>query len=266
MEAKKNISVEEWERRLEKISIDKRYYIILFCFVLKLIMFRDIDRLILNYLVIEGFKEAAEEFIRESGLDEFEEVKRLDLDSIEYRLNVRQAIQSGKIDTAITELNNYDPDILDGNPEVYFHLKLQEFLEKIKSFQGHRSSTSSSGLDIDQIMEVIEFARENLAPIAQEQAGGRFLEEVEDAMGLLATEMGAQWPTQGLLDPEHRLKTAKEVNSAILASQSQPQLSKLPEIMALLQWAQSKMEERVIFPKLIDPANGIFENVSENAI
>ena len=28
-------------------------------------------------------------------------------------------------------------------------------------------------------MEAIEFARENLAPIAQEQAGGQFLEELE---------------------------------------------------------------------------------------
>lgn len=214
--------------------------------------------------MIEGFKEAAEEFIKESGLDEFQEVKSLDLGSIEYRLKVRQAIQMGKIDSAITELNNYDPEILDNNPEVYFHLKLQEFLEKIRAFQTTKDNTTGDNNDsevvIERIMEAIEFARENLAPIAQEQAGGRFLEELEDAMGLLASEMGANWPTLGLLDPDHRLKTAKEVNSAILASQSQPQISKLPEIMALLHWAQSKLEERAVFPKLIDPINGIFES------
>lgn len=205
-------------------------------------------------MVIEGFKEAAEEFIKESGLDENEEIKKLDLGSIEYRLKVRQAIQGGEIDSAVRELNNFDPEILDSNPNVYFHLKLQEFLEKIRSFQG---SSGSNG--IENVMEAIEFARENLAPIAQEQAGGQFLEELEDAMSLLAAEMGATWPSSTLLHPEHRLKTAKEVNSAILSSQAQPEVSKLPEILGLLQWAQKKLEERANFPKLIDPINGTFE-------
>lgn len=201
--------------------------------------------------MIEGFKEAAEEFIKESGLDEIEDVKNLDLASIDYRLKVRQAIQGGEIDLAVRELNNFDPEILDSNPNVYFHLKLQEFLEKIRSF--------NSGGGIENVMEAIEFARENLAPIAQEQAGGQFLEELEDAMSLLAAEMGATWPSALLLNPEHRLKTAKEVNSAILSSQAQPEVSKLPEILGLLQWAQKKLEERACFPKLVDPINGKFE-------
>lgn len=202
-------------------------------------------------MVIEGFKEAAEEFIKESGLDEIAEVNNLDLASIDYRLKVRQAIQGGEIDLAVRELNNLDPEILDSNPNVYFHLKLQEFLEKIRGFK--------SGDGIENVMEAIEFARENLAPIAQEQAGGQFLEELEDAMSLLAAEMGATWPSAILLNPENRLKTAKEVNSAILASQAQPEVSKLPEILGLLQWAQKKLEERASFPKLVDPINGTFE-------
>lgn len=219
-------------------------------------LFREIDKLILNYLVIEGFKEAAEEFVNESGLDEHEDVKKLDLGSIDYRLKVRQAIQSGEIDSAVRELNNFDTEILDNNPSVYFHLKLQEFLEKIRL---NRQSTDEND-GIDKIMEAIEFARENLAPIAQEQAGGQFLEELEDAMSLLAAEMGANWPSSALLLPENRLKTAKEVNSAILSSQAQPEVSKLPEILGLLQWAQNKLEDRAVFPKLIDPIQGLYEN------
>jgi len=206
--------------------------------------------------VIEGFKEAAEEFIKESNLDEFEDVKNLDLASIDYRLKVRQAIQSGEIDSAVRELNNFDPEILDSNPNVYFHLKLQEFLEMVRSFEP--SSEAFGG--IENVMAAIEFARENLAPIAQEQAGGQFLEELEDAMSLLACELGANWPSASLLHPEHRLKTAKEVNSAILASQAQPEVSKLPEILGLLQWAQGKLEERACFPKLVDLINGTLES------
>lgn len=208
-------------------------------------------------MVIEGFKEAAEEFIQESGLEEFEEVKKLDLDSIDYRLKVRQAIQGGEIDSAVRELNNFDPEILDNNPNVYFHLKLQKFLEIIRSNRNVNEAETNGG--IEKIMEAIEFARENLAPIAQEQAGGQFLEELEDAMSLLAAEMGATWPSSTLLLPENRLKTAKEVNSAILSSQAQPEVSKLPEILGLLQWAQNKLEERAVFPKLIDPIKGIYE-------
>lgn len=184
-------------------------------------------------------------------MNECDEIKFLDLGSIEYRLKVRQAIQGGEIELAVRELNNFDPEILDNNPKVYFHLKLQEFIEKVKSFRGTD--------DMEKIMEAIEFARENLAPIAQEQAGGMFLEELEDAMSLLAAEMGANWPSLELLQPEHRLKTAKEVNSAILSSQAQPETSKLPEILGLLQWAQKKLEERAVFPKLIDPISGTFE-------
>ena len=131
---------------------------------------REINKLVLNYLVIEGFKEAAEEFIQESGLneDDGEGINYLDLGSIDYRLKVRQSIQSGEISSAVRELNNFDPEILDNNPKVYFHLKLQEFLEMIRSFHGSQ--------DLEKVMEAIEFARENLAPVAQEQAGGLFLE------------------------------------------------------------------------------------------
>jgi glucose-induced degradation protein 8 len=213
--------------------------------------------------VIEGFKEAAEEFIEESGLEEFEEVKQLDLDSIDYRLKVRQAIQSGEIDSAVRELNNFDPEILDSNPNVYFHLKLQEFLEMIRTNRNRKQDNGTDDCVVEKIMEAIEFARENLAPIAQEQAGGQFLEELEDAMSLLAAEMGATWPSSALLLPENRLKTAKEVNSAILSSQAQPEVSKLPEILGLLQWAQNKLDERVVFPKLIDPIKGIYENCEQ---
>ena len=190
-------------------------------------------------------------------MDEVEDVKKLDLASIDYRLKVRQAIQGGEIESAVRELNNFDPEILDNNPNVYFHLKLQEFLEKIRSFKTSGDGSADAG--IHNVLEAIEFARENLAPIAQEQAGGQFLEELEDAMSLLAAEMGATWPSAALLNPEHRLKTAKEVNSAILSSQAQPEVSKLPEILGLLQWAQKKLEERANFPKLIDPINGTFE-------
>ncbi len=207
-------------------------------------------------MVIEGFKEAAQEFVVEAGLEEVADVNQLDLGSIDYRLRVRQAIQSGQISVAVQELNNFDPEILDSSPSVYFHLRLQELLEKIRFLKQNQQQPED---EMSAILKVIDFAREFLAPVAQEQAGGAYLEELEEVMGLLAADLGASWPADALLLPENRLKTAKEVNSAILASQAQPEQSKLPEILSLLNWAQERLAERANFPKLIDPVSGTFD-------
>jgi hypothetical protein len=50
----------------------------------------------MNYLVIEGFKDAAEKFKIESKSSSI-----VQLDSITDRMNIRNAIQQGDIDTAI---------------------------------------------------------------------------------------------------------------------------------------------------------------------
>jgi hypothetical protein len=47
----KKISLEDWEKKIEKIKLDKS----------------DLNKLVMNYLVVEGFKEAAENFREESN-------------------------------------------------------------------------------------------------------------------------------------------------------------------------------------------------------
>lgn len=240
--------------------------------------------LVLNYLVIEGYKEAAEELIKEAGLEEntFSDNASANkatksLGSIDCRLQVRQAIQNGQIDEAISHLNSLNPDILDTTPAVYFHLKLQACLELIRALRLDTPQLDEITMT-QRILEIIEFARENLAPIAQEHVSAAsdakdpassssskvyFLEELEAVMGLLAADLGASWPADDLLQPEQRLKTAKEVNSAILASMDQPKAAKLPEIFGLLQWAQERLSDRVLFPHLVDPVEGKFEIVND---
>ena len=65
----------------------------------------------MDYLVIEGFKSAAEEFSREAGIN-----SPVDLDSIESRMNIREALQRGDVSEAITRVN-------DLNPEVSYHVQ-----------------------------------------------------------------------------------------------------------------------------------------------
>jgi hypothetical protein len=60
----------------------------------------------MDYLVIEGFKSAAEEFSREAGL-----AAPVDLESIESRMNIREALQRGDVTEAITRVNDLNPEV-----------------------------------------------------------------------------------------------------------------------------------------------------------
>ena len=60
----------------------------------------------MDYLVIEGYKSAAEEFSKETGLD-----GPVDLNSIENRMNIREALQRGDVGDAIARMNDLNPEV-----------------------------------------------------------------------------------------------------------------------------------------------------------
>ena len=60
----------------------------------------------MDYLVIEGYKSAAEEFSQEAGV-----VTPVDFDSIESRMNIREALQRGDVQDAITRVNDLNPEV-----------------------------------------------------------------------------------------------------------------------------------------------------------
>jgi hypothetical protein len=63
----------------------------------------------MNYLVVEGYKDAAEKFSEETGLD-----PGVDLNSIAERMAIRTAVQQGDIDKAIELVNDVNPLVRDG--------------------------------------------------------------------------------------------------------------------------------------------------------
>jgi len=71
-------------------------------------------------------------------------------------------------------------------------------------------------------------------------------------MALLAFEASASSPQaiSELLSPAQRMKTAGEVNAAILESLSQGKEVKLVGLLKLLCWGESMLEERIEFPKV----------------
>ncbi|KAJ3124306.1 hypothetical protein HK098_001218 [Nowakowskiella sp. JEL0407] len=182
----------------------------------------------MNYLVIEGYKSAAEKLSQEAGIP-----PNIDLASIEDRMKIRTAVQSGHIDEAIERVNDLDPEILDNNPKLYFHLQQQKLIELIRA---------------GKLAEALEFAQEELAPRGEENP--EFLVELERTMALLAFEDQKSSPVGDLLGHLQRQKTASELNSAILTAQCQDKEPKLPTLIRMMTWAQNQLDERVSYPKM----------------
>lgn len=91
---------------------------------------RDINFVIMDYLVSEGYPRAAEKFAKEANIQlPFEE------ESIQSRVEIRRAIHAGDIDTAITKIN-------DLNPQVGFFYRLSApSCRIIFSFMHHAESS-----------------------------------------------------------------------------------------------------------------------------
>lgn len=64
------------------------------------------NRLVMDYLVIEGYKSAAEEFSQEANLS-----PPVDFESIESRMDIREALQRGDVEDAITRVNDLNPEV-----------------------------------------------------------------------------------------------------------------------------------------------------------
>lgn len=75
----------------------------------------DLNRLVMDYLVIEGYKTAAEEFSKEANL-----APPIDLDSIETRMSIREAVQRGEVEEAIAKVNDLDAEVNPLSPWCIF--------------------------------------------------------------------------------------------------------------------------------------------------
>jgi len=74
---------------------------------------RDLNRLVMDYLVIEGYKSAAEEFSLEAGVQ-----PAVDFASIESRRNIREALNRGDVQEAITRVNDLNPEVNKPSPRL----------------------------------------------------------------------------------------------------------------------------------------------------
>ena len=180
------------------------------------------NRLVMDYLVIEGHKEAAESFQAESGT-----AAGLDLETIADRRAIRGAVEGGDVTRAVEHARRLSPDLLAGSPELSFHVQQQQLVELIRA---------------GRVEEAIAFAQAELAPKAESSAA--LLAELERTMLLLAYEDASESPEAELLSQAQRQRTASRLNAAVLSAQAQETEAALPMMLRRLHWAQDDLGER----------------------
>jgi len=202
----------------------------------------EMNKLVMNYLVQEGFKDAAERFRLESGVEPGPQ-----LDLLDDRIKIREAVQNGQIDDAISMTNDLHPDILDSKSHLFFHLQQQKLIELIRE---------------KNVDEALAFAQSVMSELGTENTV--YLEELEKTMALLAYEDPDSSPFGHLLNPSQRHMVASEVNAAILETQHQETMPKLAGVVKLLLWTQNELDRKhVKYPKMTDIAEGTIKSHSD---
>lgn len=200
----------------------------------------EINKLVMEYLVKEGFKDAVLSFQAETGID-----PGVNMAIMDDQIKIRDAVEAGSIQDAVELVNDVDPEILDTNPKLYFHLQQQQLLELIKKGDMER---------------VLEYASTELSARGEENP--EFLDELEQSLSLLAFNDITACPFSELLQPSQKLKVVSELNAALLASQDQETTCKLSTLMKLVLWAQAQLEKKGLdYPKLANISDGKLEHV-----
>ena len=170
-------------------------------------------------------------FKQEVGLN-----TEIDMQLLDEQTKVRKAVEAGDIQTAMELVNDFDPDILDTNPKLYFHLQQQQLLELIRK---------------GQTEDALVFAQNELSARGEEHP--EYLEELEQVMGLLAFDDPNQGPFAEMLHNSQRMKVASELNDAILASQNKRTTDRLSTLMKMIQWAEKELKDnQTSFPVMED--------------
>ncbi|KID88720.1 CTLH domain-containing protein [Metarhizium guizhouense ARSEF 977] len=190
----------------------------------------DINALILDYLTMEGYPNAAAKFSKEANLQPHQ-----DNASIRARQEIQNHIHSGSIQAAIEALNELDPEILDDDKALHFSLLRLQLVELIRS-------CNSAGGDIGP---ALKFATEQLGPRAP--TNPKFLEDLERTMALLLFPPDSLEPQlASLLDPELRRTAADSVNKAILEKQSARRAAAIRQLVKMRAWAENTARDKGI--------------------
>ncbi|QIW99563.1 hypothetical protein AMS68_005081 [Peltaster fructicola] len=198
----------------------------------------DINMVIMDYLISEGYPAAAEKFAEETNLvqNNAADLKR----SINERVKIRGAIYTGKMDEAIHMINELDAEILDQNRTLHFQLLQLQLIEIIRAVLD-----SSANPNAVEFRPALDFATQQLAPHAPTDP--KHLKDLEKTMALMIFKPDKMGPEmKELLDPRLREKVAADVNKAILASQGRAPEARIKQLVRARAWAEAQAREAQI--------------------
>nr|XP_045742042.1 glucose-induced degradation protein 8 homolog isoform X1 [Mirounga angustirostris]XP_045742043.1 glucose-induced degradation protein 8 homolog isoform X1 [Mirounga angustirostris]XP_045742044.1 glucose-induced degradation protein 8 homolog isoform X1 [Mirounga angustirostris]XP_045742045.1 glucose-induced degradation protein 8 homolog isoform X1 [Mirounga angustirostris]XP_054366163.1 glucose-induced degradation protein 8 homolog isoform X1 [Mirounga angustirostris] len=234
------ITKDEWMEKLNNLHVQRA----------------DMNRLIMNYLVTEGFKEAAEKFRMESGIE-----PSVDLETLDERIKIREMILKGQIQEAIALINSLHPELLDTNRYLYFHLQCcvpRRGCVSLSAFAGDQQQHLIELIRQRETEAALEFAQTQLAEQGEESR--ECLTEMERTLALLAFDNPEESPFGDLLHMMQRQKVWSEVNQAVLDYENRESTPKLAKLLKLLLWAQNELDQKKVkYPKMTDLSKGVIE-------
>jgi len=180
--------------------------------------------LVLDYLVCNGFKEAAELLCADSETDF---PRNPNISSLEKRDAIRNAIVDGDIEGATVQINELSPNLLADNPKLHFKILRQQLVELIRN---------------KKIERALNFAQENLMD-KYEQPPDLFV-KLEQTYALLAFDRPECSPFSYLMHTNQRNMLASEVNSVILSTLEANPVSKLEHLFRIMVWNQHQLKTK----------------------
>lgn len=239
-----------------------------------------LNALIMNYLIVEGYQDAAAKFVQEANINlanpsyglasptlygstttptftspttgnsssnneqslnsADNETTAEHLRSVRDRMVIKSLILTGQIQSAIEKINDLDPELLDADGNLHFALLRLQLIELI------RTANNSTG----DITPALQFASTHLALRAP--SNPVFLADLERTMALLCFPPDNLVPQlKDLMDLKLRETVARDVNTTLLKSQGIDGETKIVNLVKLWGWAQQELEkENVVFPGL----------------
>jgi hypothetical protein len=96
----------------------------------------DLNKLVLDWLIIEGYRDAAVSFASELEFDAqasqpstaisdpISNPGKIDFDSIHERMLIRESIEAGRIDEAVRRVNELDSEVSVNTPVLSYSLRV----------------------------------------------------------------------------------------------------------------------------------------------
>ncbi|CAD8057409.1 unnamed protein product [Paramecium sonneborni] len=214
-QASNKISAEDWHHNQNNIVIPKA----------------KMNELVLNFFIVEGYRDAAIEFSKEAGI----QLSNKELDKMIERIEIKKNILNGEIDSALEKVS------MSNNKQILFKLKMQKLIELIKN---------------NELDQAISYAQNQIIEFLKDQP--HLIDETEKAMSLLAYKDLGKCPLSHLTQNSQRIKVASEVNQQLFQDSQGNEQAKLTILMKILQWAQEILNSKLEYPCLIDISKGQF--------